>query len=115
MMGTPLFLDSANLSDLRMLFSEGVQISDVVIVIMTPNVLSRPWCLLEINEATRCGIPIVLVSIDGSKSWSQNEALLFADTLEESIERVNPGALSELRANVGEDLSELRRRGTLTD
>ena len=45
------FLDSNDLSDLTSLFTEGIRKSDVLVLLGTRNVLTRPWCLLELYEA----------------------------------------------------------------
>ena len=49
-----VFLDADNLSDLRMLLSN-VKESDVFILMLTDGVLSRPWCLAELNAAADSG------------------------------------------------------------
>lgn len=61
----PVFLDSSNLADLRTLFSEGVQQSDCTVLLATQNVLRRPWCLLELYESARYGIPILAIGVAG--------------------------------------------------
>ena len=38
-----VFLDSANLTDLRKLFKEGLRQSDVVVLLLTKEYLTRPW------------------------------------------------------------------------
>lgn len=43
MLKAPVFLDSSTLSDLRNLVAEGVHKSDVLLLLGTKNVLSRPW------------------------------------------------------------------------
>ena len=66
-----VFLDSDNLSDLRELLDH-VRQSDCFVIMYTKEVMSRPWCLLEIDEAVRCGLPIIIVRIEN----------MFADSLE---------------------------------
>ena len=61
----PVFLDSANLADLRLLFSEGLHKSDTMIVLATRDYLTRPFCLLELWEAHRQGIPVLVVPVMG--------------------------------------------------
>merc|ERR1712039_610051 len=58
-----IFLDSAFLTDLRELFDKGLFQSDVLVVLLTKSYLSRPWCLLEIWEASRANIPLLPVVI----------------------------------------------------
>ena len=43
MTGCPAYLDSTDLVDLRTLFVEGVHKSDVLVVLATKNVFTRPW------------------------------------------------------------------------
>lgn len=43
MLYCPVYLDSSTLSDLRTLFTEGVHKSDVIVLLATRGVLTRPW------------------------------------------------------------------------
>ena len=43
MLGCPSYLDSSNLADLRELFSRGVHRSEVLLLLLSENVLTRPW------------------------------------------------------------------------
>eukprot|EP00966_Prymnesium_polylepis_P185201 4292401-Prymnesium_polylepis.1 len=63
MLQSPVFLDSSALNDLRQLVTEGVHQSDVILLLATKGVLLRPWCLIELLEASRKGIPIIIVQI----------------------------------------------------
>eukprot|EP00966_Prymnesium_polylepis_P105782 2449783-Prymnesium_polylepis.1 len=58
MLKSPVFLDSSALSDLRNLITEGVHRSDCLVLLATKGVLSRPWCLIELLETERRGIPV---------------------------------------------------------
>eukprot|EP00966_Prymnesium_polylepis_P272856 6303606-Prymnesium_polylepis.1 len=58
MLRCPVFLDSSSLADLRLLIRDGVDDSDVIVLLGTKGVLTRPWCLLEIMHATRKQTPI---------------------------------------------------------
>ena len=40
---------------------QGVRDSDVFLLVLTARVLSRPYCLLELREALRCGKPVQLL------------------------------------------------------
>eukprot|EP00966_Prymnesium_polylepis_P086816 2009257-Prymnesium_polylepis.2 len=44
MTGQRAYLDSSDLVDLRVLFEEGVGRSDIVVLLLTKDVLTRPWC-----------------------------------------------------------------------
>ena len=57
-LGVPLFLDSQNLRDLKELFVHGLGSSEVLVLLATTNVLSRPYCLLELWCAARFGVPV---------------------------------------------------------
>ena len=61
--GVEIYLDSQNLTDLRLLMLDGVSNSDVVLVLGTTGVLTRPWCILEIFEAVQQGTPVELVQV----------------------------------------------------
>ena len=58
------FLDSDNLNDLNQLMSH-VRDSDVLCLLQTADVLLRPFCILEVNEAIVSRIPIVALCIRG--------------------------------------------------
>merc|ERR1711990_1277653 len=61
-MSRPVFLDSSDLQDLSLL-RHHVQISHNLLVMLTPGILSRPWCLVEIVTAFRHNIRMVPVTI----------------------------------------------------
>ena len=44
MLRCDVFLDSSHLADLDQLFSKGVLESEVVVLLLTPKYLTRPWC-----------------------------------------------------------------------
>jgi len=106
MLRTPVFLDSSALLDLRNLVTEGVRKSDTIVLLATKGVLSRPWCLLEVLEATREGIPIVMVQI-ATSGFVHDEARCFVAHLQEEMEALNPSGLALLHEQLGDDLSEL--------
>ena len=58
------FLDSDDLRDLRQLLVS-VQNSDVLVILQSSDVLSRPWCLLEMVAAIDAGVPIVAINVQG--------------------------------------------------
>ena len=61
----PAYLDSTDLVDLRTLFNEGVHKTDVLVILATAGVFARPWSLMEMVEAARHQVPIVLLPLTG--------------------------------------------------
>jgi hypothetical protein len=59
-----VFLDSNNLQNLNDLVKDVID-SDVVILMLTKDVLSRPYCLLELYTAVDNAVPIIIVQIEG--------------------------------------------------
>jgi len=109
MLRCPVFLDSSSLADLRLLIRDGVDDSDVIVLLGTKGVLTRPWCLLEIMHATRKQTPIVLMNIQG-RGFSIDEMRSFANDFENEIERLNPQAVPLLFKELGTtDLSEIKQ------
>ena len=68
MTGCPAYLDSADLVDLRALFNEGVHKTDVLVILATQSVFTRPWCLVEMWEAALNQVRQVFAS--GAASFS---------------------------------------------
>jgi len=64
--GARIFLDSDDLRDLRSLLKH-VQDSEVLLLLQTPNVNSRPCCLLEMLTALDNNIPIIAVCLMGQR------------------------------------------------
>jgi len=62
-MEVPVFLDSENLNDLSDLKRHVVRSHNLVFM-LTKNVLTRPWCLLELVTALKSGTSILLVRVD---------------------------------------------------
>lgn len=58
----PVFLDSEDLQDLRKLGSH-VRQSCNLVVLLTTNLLTRPWCLVEIYTAVKAGVTLVPVQV----------------------------------------------------
>merc|ERR1712232_579273 len=61
-MKNPVFLDSSDLVDLATL-KDKVKNTHNLLVLLTPGLLSRPWCLVEIVTALRHNVPLILVEI----------------------------------------------------
>ena len=62
MLQADVFLDSSDLTDLRMLY-EQVHQSDVLVLLQTKGVLTRPWVILELYTALTNNVPIVCVNV----------------------------------------------------
>ena len=86
-----VFLDSDDLRDLRTLL-ENVAKTDVLLLFLTKDLLTRPWCLLEIHAAITHGVPIVSVLVANQFRYSFGAAQTFIDGFEEELARHNPGA-----------------------
>lgn len=106
-LGAPVFLDSDDLMDLRAL-TDAVKRSDVLILLQTRGLLTRPWCLVEIHTAISANIPIVAVHINGTFKYDFEEAQQFMENFEVELERRNPGA-GELLRQHDIDVVELGR------
>ena len=77
---------------------QNVRDSDVFVVLLTAEVLQRPWCILEIHAAVSAGIPVVGVTLR-NKSYDHAEAQRQLTVLDVELDRRNPGALQVLREN----------------
>jgi hypothetical protein len=109
MLGCDVFMDSVDNVDLRDLFVS-VRSSDVFVLLSTKAALTHPWRLLELYEATRAGVPVVVMGVNGAfaqqherrfslgtdLAWLRN----FIDTLEQSLLKLNAHALDEIRAQL---------------
>ena len=84
MLRYPVFLDSAKLTDLRQLISNGVADSDVLLVLATKGYITRPWCLLEVVHAARRSVPILLVDIKNG-GFDAAETQAYVDQIEEAM------------------------------
>ena len=81
-LGRRCFLDSDDLKDLRQL-ADHVRASDVLVLIQSSEVLSRPWCLLELLTAIDAGVPIVGVAITaGPAAYDFRAAAAFMGELD---------------------------------
>ncbi|KAL1511659.1 hypothetical protein AB1Y20_004949 [Prymnesium parvum] len=107
MLKAPVFLDSSALNDLRNLITEGVHKSDTLVLLVTQGVFSRPWCLLELLEVAREGIPVVMIQMANSQLPFE-EARKFILNLESEMKRMNPAGLEFLHQRLGTDLEELK-------
>ena len=97
MLGREVFLDSANLADLRQLFSRGLHKSEVLVLLCTPSVLTRPWCLLELWEAHVNRIPIlplIIIPVAGQPGFDADAAHAMVSSLETELDKHTPGAFA---------------------
>eukprot|EP01047_Picozoa_sp_COSAG01_P020513 COSAG01_NODE_1169_length_11408_cov_35.108056_3_plen_2198_part_00 len=92
-----VFLDADNLSDLRDLLAE-VRSSDVLVLMLTDGVLSRPWCLAELHEAAESKIPIVILQINNAFKCSRDQVEPALQDLPAFLQKKNPGAIEQLKA-----------------
>ena len=86
--GRKVFLDSDNLRDVRQI-QQSVCASDCFVIFLTPNVLSRPWCLIELHTAMKAGKPILGINLEGLHQGSYDFAKA-ADYLNNLEERLEP-------------------------
>jgi hypothetical protein len=91
------FLDSDDPRDLRELL-DSVRDSDVLVIVQSAEVLTRPWCLLEMVAAVDVGVPIIAISVSG-KGYNFAEATNLLTHLDTLLETINPGACALLRQN----------------
>ena len=99
MSGAASYLDSTDLTDLRTLFNEGVHKSDVLVILATKGVFTRPWCLMEMWEAAVCSIPILLFPVVGGGFELDDARALLGDLGNEMRAR-NPTCMAEVMAHV---------------
>ena len=94
MLGARVYLDSVDLVDLGTLV-DGVHASDCVVLLGTPGVLTRPWCIVELYSAHARGIPVVLLQI-ARRELDLDDAARLIDDLETELDRRNPNAFAEV-------------------
>eukprot|EP01046_Picozoa_sp_COSAG06_P001166 COSAG06_NODE_35_length_30757_cov_53.112532_14_plen_668_part_00 len=90
-----VFLDADNLTDLRVLLNN-VKQSDIFILMLTDGVLSRPWCLAELNAAAEADIPILVLSINNSYRCNASRITEILTDLPAYLKHANPTAIKEL-------------------
>jgi hypothetical protein len=78
----------------------GVHKSDVLVILATKGVLTRPWCLLEMWEAALNEISIVLFPVIGGE-WTQGDACTLLSDLMGQMPSRNPTCMAEVMAHVG--------------
>lgn len=90
-----IFLDSDNLFDLRELL-DSVAESDAIVLLYTAGVLSRPWCLLELQAAAKSKRPLILIRIANSFAVDPSEIQNTLDDLPAFLDKHNPAASATL-------------------
>jgi hypothetical protein len=106
---------SSDLTDLRKLFSRGLEQSEVLVLLCSPNVLTRPWCLLELWEAHRHAIPVVpvrIAAVPGQPSFDDVAMLALLTKLEVALDQHTPGAFALVQEHIqaqGATVDDLKR------
>ena len=108
MTGCSAYLDSTDLVDLRTLFNEGVHKTDVIVILVTRGVFTRPWCLMEMWEAAVHQVPIVLFPVVG-KGFELADTVKLLGNLEVEMQGLNPTCMAEVMAHVAKQgVSDVR-------
>lgn len=100
------FLDSDCLHDLRKLLDEHLVHSEVVIVLQTKGVFTRPWCLMELATAIDHNIPIVAVNVQNCFLYDFADSANFLKHLDLKLDLTNPGARADVEKH-GFDLTKI--------
>ena len=111
MLHYPVFLDSAKLTDLRQLITNGVGDCDVMLMLGTKGLFSRPWCLLEVMHSARLKVPTIIIGIKNS-GFDAKQSQHYIDHLEEIMGTDDPSSLELLHEQLGQDLTELKLAST---
>jgi hypothetical protein len=90
-----IFLDSDDLQDLRQLLQHVID-TEVLLLLQSRDVLTRPWVILEIFTALTNGVPIVALNVQNSYPYDYAKALEFMMHFDQEIEIANPGAATLL-------------------
>ena len=98
---TDIFLDSDDLSDLRLLLSH-VKETQVLVLLQSKGVLTRPWVIIELHTALTHGIPIVALNVQNHAPYDYAAASEFLLNFDKDIELANPGA-AQLLIDMGID------------
>ena len=81
--------------------------SDVLVLLLTVGVLSRPWCILELYTALTNDVPIVLLEVCNSFPFLFDEAQIYLNNFAEAAEATNP----EIRLLLSQHNLTLRQVG----
>ena len=103
-----VFLDSDNLTDLRDLL-ECVKSSDAIILLYTRGVLSRPWCLVELDTAAKAEIPVIILRISNAFAGDPTEIPEILSDLSSFLAKENPAA-EETLVSLGYSVADIATR-----
>jgi hypothetical protein len=84
--------------DLNQLLAH-LKASEVVVLLLTKEVLRRPYCLLELNHAVVCKIPIVPVLVEGD-GYDYAEATDFLVHLDTKLDSAALALVKEERVDI---------------
>ena len=74
-----------------------VRDSDVLLLLQSRGLLTRPYCLLELHAAIDGGVPIVAINVrHADKGYDYGNALQLLRDLDTELDKANPGAASVL-------------------
>ena len=96
-----VFLDSDDLSDLRNLLNH-VKETQVLVLLQSKGVLTRPWVIIELFTAITSGVPIVALNVQNANRYDYAAASEFLLNFDADIEVANPGA-AQLLIDMGID------------
>jgi AhpD family alkylhydroperoxidase len=107
-LGAPVFLDSDDLRDLTKL-TQHVRDSAVLVLIQSKQVLTRPYCILELLTAIKYGVPIVGLCLTGvTAEYAFPDAHHFLTNLDNTLEHTKDEAVVQLLAEHGwQDLTNV--------
>eukprot|EP01048_Picozoa_sp_COSAG05_P020276 COSAG05_NODE_3402_length_2085_cov_1.749245_1_plen_447_part_00 len=85
-----------------------VRTSQVLVLLQTKDVLTRPLCLLELTTALDAGVPIVGVNLVG-KGYDLREAVKFLTHLDTELDKATPDG-SKLLESYGVNMKDAARK-----
>ena len=94
-----VFLDADDLTDLGKLLP-AVAASDVFVLMWTQGVLSRPWCLQELDAAVTNNVPILVLSVNNAFRADVAKVKEILADLPKYLAQANAGAIKELEAKL---------------
>ena len=100
-------MDSDDLRDLTQL-TRHVRESAVLVLVQSKNVLSRPYCLLELLIAIKYQVPIVGLCLTGvAAQYNYAEAQYWLTNLDNHLKHTQTNAATLLAEHGFEDLTEV--------